>query len=114
MKHLQDVHMSYASHLAHAWRLSLILWCTDSCHGFGRTRSATKSAIPDAPLSIFNRGLAHRFGLRRWAMVSPHKAQRSVAKLAYDGIVAVIAFVLWTGIALYLATQTIISLGLLP
>ena len=31
-----------------------------------------------------------------------------------DGIVAVIAFVLWTGIALYLATQTIISLGLLP
>ena len=25
MKHLQDVHMSYASHLAHAWRLSLIL-----------------------------------------------------------------------------------------
>ena len=42
----------------------------------------TKSAIPDAPLSIFNRGLAHRFGLRRWAMVSPHKAQRSVAKLA--------------------------------
>ena len=31
-----------------------------------------------------------------------------------DGIVTVIAFVLWTGIALYLATQTIISLGLLP
>ena len=31
-----------------------------------------------------------------------------------DGVVAVIAFVLWTGIALYLATQTIISLGLLP
>ena len=31
-----------------------------------------------------------------------------------DGIVGVIAFVLWTGIALYLATQTIISLGLLP
>ena len=25
MKHLQDVHMSYASHLAQAWRLSLIL-----------------------------------------------------------------------------------------
>ena len=31
-----------------------------------------------------------------------------------DGIVGVIAFVLWTGIALYLATQTIIWLGLLP
>ena len=31
-----------------------------------------------------------------------------------DGIVGVIVFVLWTGIALYLATQTIISLGLLP
>ena len=34
--------------------------------------------------------------------------------LLRDGVVAVIAFVLWTGIALYLATQTIISLGLLP
>lgn len=31
-----------------------------------------------------------------------------------DGIVGVIAFVLWTGIALYLATQTILWLGLLP
>ncbi len=31
-----------------------------------------------------------------------------------DGIVGVIAFVLWTGIALYLATQTIFWLGLLP
>jgi hypothetical protein len=31
-----------------------------------------------------------------------------------DGIVGIIAFVLWTGIALYLATQTILSLGLLP
>ena len=31
-----------------------------------------------------------------------------------DGIVGVIAFVLWTGIALYLATQTIIWLGFLP
>jgi hypothetical protein len=31
-----------------------------------------------------------------------------------DGVVGIIAFVLWTGIALYLATQTILSLGLLP
>ena len=31
-----------------------------------------------------------------------------------DGIVAVIAFVLWTGIALYLATQMILWLGFLP
>jgi len=31
-----------------------------------------------------------------------------------NGIVGIIAFVLWTGIALYLATQTILSLGLLP
>lgn len=31
-----------------------------------------------------------------------------------DGIVGVIVFVLWTGIALYLATQTILWLGLLP
>ena len=31
-----------------------------------------------------------------------------------DGIVGVIAFVLWTGIALYLATQMIFWLGLLP
>ena len=25
MKHLQDVHMSYVSHLTHAWQLSFIL-----------------------------------------------------------------------------------------
>ena len=31
-----------------------------------------------------------------------------------DGIVAVIGFVIWAGIALYFATQTILSLGLLP
>ena len=31
-----------------------------------------------------------------------------------DGIVSVVAFVLWTGIALYLATQTILWLDLLP
>ena len=31
-----------------------------------------------------------------------------------DGIVGVIAFVIWAGIALYLATQTIIWLGLVP
>lgn len=31
-----------------------------------------------------------------------------------DGIVAVIGFVIWAGIALYFATQTILVLGLLP
>ncbi len=31
-----------------------------------------------------------------------------------DGIVGVIAFVIWAGIALYLATQTIIWLDLVP
>ena len=31
-----------------------------------------------------------------------------------DGIVGVIAFVIWAGIALYLATQTIIWLGFVP
>lgn len=31
-----------------------------------------------------------------------------------DGIVGVIVFVVWAGIALYLATQTIILLGLVP
>lgn len=31
-----------------------------------------------------------------------------------DGIVGVIVFVIWAGIALYLATHTIIWLGLLP
>ena len=31
-----------------------------------------------------------------------------------DGIVGVIVFVIWAGIALYLATQTIIWLGLVP
>ena len=31
-----------------------------------------------------------------------------------DGIVGVIVFVIWAGIALYLATQTIISLGFVP
>ena len=31
-----------------------------------------------------------------------------------DGIFGVIAFVIWTGIALYLATQTILWLGFLP
>ena len=31
-----------------------------------------------------------------------------------DGIVGVIVFVIWAGIALYLATQTSISLGLVP
>ncbi len=31
-----------------------------------------------------------------------------------DGIVGVIAFVIWTGIALYLATQAILWLGFLP
>ena len=31
-----------------------------------------------------------------------------------DGIVVVIVFVMWTGLALYLATQTILWLGLVP
>ena len=31
-----------------------------------------------------------------------------------DGIVGVIVFVIWAGIALYLATQTIIGLGFVP
>ena len=31
-----------------------------------------------------------------------------------DGIVAVIAFVVWTGFALYFATQTILWLGFVP
>ena len=31
-----------------------------------------------------------------------------------DGIFGVIAFVIWTGIALYMATQTILWLGFLP
>ena len=31
-----------------------------------------------------------------------------------DGIVGVIVFVIWAGIALYLATQTIIWLGFVP
>ena len=31
-----------------------------------------------------------------------------------DGIVAVIAFVIWTGFALYFATQTILWLGFVP
>ena len=31
-----------------------------------------------------------------------------------DGIVGVIVFVIWSGIALYLATKTIIWLGLVP
>ena len=31
-----------------------------------------------------------------------------------DGIVGVIVFVIWSGIALYLATQTIIWLGFVP
>ena len=31
-----------------------------------------------------------------------------------DGIVGVLFFVIWAGIALYLATQTIIWLGLVP
>ena len=31
-----------------------------------------------------------------------------------DGIVGVIVFVIWAGIALYLATQTIICLGFVP
>ena len=31
-----------------------------------------------------------------------------------DGIVGVIVFVIWSGIALYLATQTIIGLGFVP
>ena len=31
-----------------------------------------------------------------------------------DGIVGVIVFVIWAGIALYLATKTIIWLGLVP
>jgi hypothetical protein len=31
-----------------------------------------------------------------------------------DGIIVVIVFVLWAGFALYLATQTILWLGLVP
>jgi hypothetical protein len=31
-----------------------------------------------------------------------------------DGIVGVIFFVIWAGVALYLATQTIIWLGFVP
>jgi len=31
-----------------------------------------------------------------------------------DGIVGVVVFVIWAGIALYLATQTIIWLGFVP
>ena len=31
-----------------------------------------------------------------------------------DGIVGVIVFVIWAGVALYLATQTIIWLGFVP
>ncbi len=69
MKHLQDVHMSYASHLAHAWRLSLILLVHGLLPWIWTHQGLTKSAIPDAVVSLFNRRLDHRFGLRRWTMV---------------------------------------------
>ena len=35
-------------------------------------------------------------------------------KWLQDGIVGVLFFVIWAGIALYLATQTIICLGFVP
>ena len=81
MKHLQDVHMSYVSHLTHAWQLSFILLVPDSCHGFGRARSATKSAKLDAPFIYLITDLSS-FWPSSPAMVSTHKAKRSVATLA--------------------------------
>ena len=87
-----------------------------TCRPAGKASPAflafTLLGLPDAAISflIIDVVIVVAFIAGPW----PHKTQYSVANWLKDGIVGVIVFVIWAGIALYLATQTIIWLGFVP